>query len=147
MGYPANLPSCGYNRLVNSRVLCLMVGIVLLGGCNRGVENKEAVRQAVIDHLANRAGLNVASMQVDVSAVSFRKDEADATVVFRSKGGDPGQSMTMNYTLERKGGRWVVKGRSESGMPHGAAGTPPPGGQMPQGHPPVGGAKPSEAPK
>lgn len=136
----------GYNRSVNPRTLGLLAGVVLLAGCNRGVESKEAVRQAVIDHLAKRAGLNVSSMQIDVSAVSFRKDEADATVVFRAKGGDAGQSMTMNYTLERKGGRWVVKGRAEGGTPHGA-GVQAPGGQMPEGHPPVGAAKPSEPPK
>ncbi|MEN6533533.1 MAG: hypothetical protein ABFD89_07715 [Bryobacteraceae bacterium] len=123
--------------------LWVIVGIGLLTGCNRGIESKEAVRQAVIDHLADKAGMNVSSMQIDVASVSFRKDEADATVLFRAKGGGGSQSMTMNYTLERKGNRWVVKGRSESGMPHGAMGGGAQGQQMPPGHPAMGGGKPS----
>ena len=64
---------------------------MLLAGCNRGIENKEAVRQAVLDHLANHAGLNVGSMQVDVVSVSFRQNEADATVSFRAMGAESGR--------------------------------------------------------
>jgi hypothetical protein len=46
--------------------------------------------------------------------------------------------MQMQYTLERKGDRWVVKGRRDSGgLPHG--GTP---GAMPPGHPPTGASAP-----
>jgi len=111
----------------------LLVGVLVLGACNRGLENKEAVRQAVIDHLSSRSNLNVASMQVDVTAVTFRENEADATVSFQAKG-STGGGMTMSYKLERKGSRWVVKGKSDTGgMPHGAM------GEMPGGHPPVTG--------
>lgn len=111
----------------------------MLGACSRGIESKEAVRQAVIDHLAARSNLNVSSMEVDVTAVSFRENEADATVMFRAKGAGTGQSMTMNYTLERKGNRWVVKSKSGvGGMPHGSTDA-----ELPAGHPPVGGEKPS----
>ena len=118
----------------------LLAGVVLLGACNRGLENKEAVRQAVIDHLSSRSNLNVGSMQVDVTAVTFRENEADATVSFQAKGATGG-GMTMSYKLERKGNRWVVKGKSDTGgMPHGAMG----GGEMPSGHPPVGGQEPQQ---
>jgi hypothetical protein len=43
----------------------------------------------------------------------------------------------MRYTLEQKGGKWVVKEKAQAGgSPHGAA--PNPGaGQLPAGHPPL----------
>lgn len=130
-------------------VLC--AGFVL-AGCNRGgIENKEAVRQGVIDYLAGR-DLNVASMSVEVSSVTFKGTEADATVLFTPRGASGGgQSMTMRYTLERQGNRWVVKGKGDPGKeghgmgteganPHGGMPNMPPG-EMPPGHPPVSGSE------
>ncbi len=114
---------------------------LVLGGCNRGLENKEAVRQAVLDHLSQRGTLNLSSMQVDVVSVAFRQNEADVAVSFRPKGAAGAPGMTMNYTLQRQGNRWTVKGRSDSGASsHGAAGQMPEG--MPSGHPPMGGSQP-----
>jgi hypothetical protein len=132
--------------------LRLALGFSLLlffWGCHRGMETKEAVRQGVVDHLSSRTGLSVASMQIDVLSVAFRGNEADTTVSFRPKGG--GEGMQMNYTLERKGDRWMVKGRagSTSGMPHGSA-VPPPGAMgtgLPAGHPPVPKSTPSDSKK
>ena len=115
--------------------------------CNRGIDNQEAVRKAILDHLSSRAGLNVAAMQIDVTAVTFRQNEADATVSFRPKGTSGGAGMTMNYTLEKKGNAWVVKGKPDSGgMPHGAT-APAPGTMMPSGHPDVGAKQPAETKK
>lgn len=111
---------------------------LLLVGCNRGLDTKEAVRQGVIDYLSARSNLNMSSMNVDVVSVAFRGDEADATVSIRPKGGDAAAGMAMRYTLEKKGNRWVVKGKgsghagAESGMGSGGA-----GGTMPPGHPAV----------
>ncbi len=102
-----------YNRHVKCLTFAVLAGLVLLGGCKRPVENKEAVRLAVLDHLAKRAGLNVASMQVDIVSVVFRQNEADATVAFRAKGSTGGPAMNMNYTLVKQGNGWVVKGRAE----------------------------------
>ncbi len=117
-----------------------------LGGCNRGLESKEAVRQAVLDHLSQRGNLNLNSMQIDVVSVAFRENEADAAVSFRAKGDQSGPGMTMNYTLERQGNRWTVKGRADGGSTaHGAAGEMREG--MPSGHPPVGGAPAPETKK
>lgn len=118
---------------------------LLLSGCSRNMESKEAVRRGVISHLSNRAGLDVNSMDVEVTAVSFRGSEADATVSFRPRGSsDAAAGMQMQYTLERKGNEWTVKGKRESGMsPHGGApgAQGGAGGQLPQGHPPVGEGK------
>ncbi len=135
--------------------LALLVCALALApvGCNRGggIENKEAVRQGVVDYLSSRSNLNVASMNVDVTSVTFKGNEADATVSFAPKGaGGAGQGMSMRYTLERKGNRWVVKGRADSGKnahgmggPGGEGAMPPmpgqnpPAGELPPGHPPM----------
>lgn len=109
-----------------------------------------------MDYLAQRSNLNISAMQVDVTAVSFRQNEADAVVSFRPKGA-VGGGMQMRYTLERKGDRWMVKGhgQTQAGQsPHGMGqmpaggqgmgGPPPPAGEnrggsgLPPGHPMVG---------
>ena len=116
---------------------------LVFAGCNRGLDNKEAVRQGVVDYLGSRTNLNISSMSVDVISVTFRGEEADATVSIRPKGGDAGAGMSMRYTLEKKGSRWVVKGKgsghagSEAGM--GGEGV----GSMPPGHPAVPGEQKS----
>ena len=120
--------------------------------CKRGIYDQEAVRQGVIDYLSKRSNLNVAGMNVSVTSVTFRKDEADATVAFTARGANPGQPMSMRYTLERQGDHWVVKDKAETGgSPHSAAGAnphgtvaPPAGGQLPPGHPPIGGTQPKQ---
>jgi hypothetical protein len=153
-----------YNRIVKTSVGAVLAAALFLSGCGRAVDSKEAVRQGVLDHLSTRAGLDLKSMQVDVVSVSFRQNEADAVVSFQPKGSPgPSAGMQMQYTLEKKGGRWVVKVKRESGMsPHGGGapgpamppGHPPggamppggagtPGGAMPPGHPPAGKSAPS----
>jgi hypothetical protein len=109
--------------------------VLCLAACNRGNANKEAVRQGVIDFVAAR-GLNVQGMSVDVTAVQFNGNHADATVEFAPKGGPAGSGMSMRYQLEQQGSKWVVTGRTDTGSPHG-------GGAMPGGAPgenPHGGA-------
>jgi len=111
--------------------------------CHRGIDTEEAVRQGVIDYLSKRSNLNVAGMNVEVTSVSFRQNEADAVVAFTAKGASPGQPMTMRYTLERQGDHWVVKEKANTGAnPHGAASAP--GGQLPPGHPPVDRGQPKK---
>jgi uncharacterized membrane protein YgcG len=124
------------------KLQALVVAAVLLTACNRASQSPEAVKQGVLNHLSKTAGLNVGSMAVDVSSVTFRDNEADALVSIRPKNStDPANAMSMKYTLERKGGEWVVKGRSGGGgNPHGGA-MPSGGGgggsQLPPGHPPA----------
>jgi len=74
--------------------------------------------------------------------MTFERDTARATVDFRVKGGDAG--MQFNYTLDRKGDKWVVQARQDTGQGHGVV--QPPGGtgdaptgtgQLPPGHPSV----------
>jgi hypothetical protein len=106
----------------------------------------------MMEYLAKRTDL--VSMDVNVSAVSFRDDQAFATVQFRAKGStDTANSMKMAYVLNRDGNRWVVKGRPASGNPHGGSGGMPMQGSprggdmpvMPPGHPAI--PNPSGSPK
>ncbi|MGH9632190.1 MAG: hypothetical protein ACRD7E_28120, partial [Bryobacteraceae bacterium] len=107
-------------------------------GCNRAPQTKEAVREGVIEHLSKNSGLDLSSMNIEVTSLSFRENEAQATVSFKPRS-SPDQGMQMSYTLEREGNRWMVKKRADSGGdPHGGAA---PSGDLPSGHPPV---KPSE---
>src|SRR5205814_2487396 len=118
----------------------VVVGLLCcaLAACNRASENKEAIRQSVIDYVSSK--VNVGAMDVDVTSVAFKGDEADATVAFRAKGSPAGSGLQMRYTLEQKSGKWAVKDKAQaSGSPHGAMppGAASPGGgmEMPPGHP------------
>ena len=123
------------------RKFALFAAATLLVACSHDIQNTEAIRQGVVEYLKTRTaqtGLDVNMMQVDVTSVSFQRDEAQASVFFRPKNGPESGGMQMNYVLDRKGGKWVVRGRTENGVnPHGV----PPGGAMPPGHPAVGSDK------
>jgi hypothetical protein len=113
----------------------LFVAVLFLAACSKDIQNTEAVRQGVVDYLQQRTaetGLDVNSLVVTVSSVSFEQDVARATVAFSPKSAPGAPGMSMNYVLDRKGDKWVVKGRQVNpGNPHGAGDTPP-------GHPATG---------
>ncbi len=120
------------------RLSSIFVLVILLLGCKKNIENKEAVRQGVADHLAKRSDLM--KMEVRVDAVQFSGNEADASVFLEAKSGPAaGNGMQMRYKLERQDNKWVVKGKglsAVSGAPHGASqgaadGMP----ALPPGHP------------
>ena len=148
---------------MNRSLLYLLLGTVLLAtaACKKAGENKEAVREGVVQHLTKNAALDVNSLTIDVTDVKFQGDEATAAVAIKPKSA-PDQGMTMSYTLVRKGEKWEVKGKAAGhgggagmGAPPAAAeppaaGTPEPkgalgdapkaptaGGDLPPGHPPV----------
>ena len=122
-----------------------VTAIALLVSCSGGPpQTKEAVREGVIKYISKRSDMTMASMNVEVSSVSFKQGEAEATVAFSAKGTTSGGgAMTMNYQLEPKGKEWVVKSRRDTGggaNPHGGAAAEGSGGAMPpmpQGHPPA----------
>lgn len=123
---------------MNLRFFLPFAAALVLAGCSSGskIQNEAAVRQGVIDYLSKRSDLALSQLNVNVSAVSFRKNEADATVTIAPKGGAT-QGMQIKYTLERQGNRWVVKGRGKGQEGHGG-GMPGGMGQMPPNHPPTG---------
>src|SRR5260370_7132833 len=82
-------------------------------------------------------------MIIDVTSVDFKDKEAAATVTFRPKS-NPEQAMSMSYSLEAKGNKWVVMKKAGPGgadNPHGGPVSPlgeaPGGAAMPPRHPPV----------
>jgi hypothetical protein len=119
------------------------VGFLILAGCAKDIQNQEAVKQGVMDYLKERAstmGLNIGAMDANVTSVSFEKDVARASVAFVVKGSPGAGGMNMDYVLDRKGDKWVVRGRQVSpGNAHGAEGLPGGAPQgLPPGHPPAG---------
>lgn len=117
--------------------------LLCLAACNRSGQNNDAVRQGVLDHLA-QAGLNMAGMEVALKSVQFNGNQADASVSISAKGANAAQGMQMKYHLEQKDNKWVVVGRQDGGQ-HGAGAMAPgsadPGGALPGGaNPHAGGA-------
>jgi hypothetical protein len=117
------------------RTLSALFLALLLAGCSRGLQTKDAVRQGVVDHL--KARNMSSSMDIDVTSVQFNGNRAEATVSVKPKGGTAEQGMSVGYQLEQQGNKWVVVGRKDvGGMPHGGA---MPGGMMPGMESPQGG--------
>jgi hypothetical protein len=122
---------------VKSAAFCLAA--LLLAGCSKNIDTTEAVRDGIIKDISKT--IDVGSMDVTVTSVSFREKEADATVSYTPKGMPGTQAMVMSYALERQGDEWKIKSRSmltphdqvkpgETGLPAGHPGaetTPPPG--------------------
>jgi len=120
--------------------IVLVAGMLVLAACARkNIENKEAIRQAVVEYLSSRqaqTGLDMSTMDVDVVAMTFERDTARATVAFKVKNSDAG--MQINYSLDRKADKWVVQPKQENGGGHGVPipdGNPGGGGALPPGHP------------
>jgi hypothetical protein len=123
-----------------------MVFLGLLGltaGCGKNIKTREQVRADLIDHLSTKTGLEMKSLDIDVTKVTFEHDQAQATVSFHQKS-DPSINggMVMVYTLAPKDGHWVVVRRGDS-QGHQFGGEPVPADQnLPPGHPRVDGASP-----
>ncbi len=119
--------------------------MICLVGCNKASENKDAVRQGLLEYLATR-GMTPAAMDITVTAVKFDGKQAEATVAFAAKGNATAQ-MTMQYHLELKDSKWSVVGRKDSSGHSTAPGGTAPGGaapgEMPGGMPPGAGADPA----
>ena len=108
----------------------LAVGVALLSGCQKSIQSQDAVKQGIMTYLAKRSDL--LSMDVNVTSVEFRQDEATATVHFQAKGNtSPGAGMNMQYVLHRSGEQWVVQAKAGANAAHGANGLPPPSATAP----------------
>jgi hypothetical protein len=125
------------------RQAAIFLLISCLAACQHGIQNKDAVRQGVLDYLSGPMGLNLQAMDVKVDSTNFDGNKAKAMVTISMKGNST-PMMTKQYELEEKSGKWVVVGRTgDSGhgamMPGGAS----PGAANPHGGmaaPPAGGA-------
>jgi hypothetical protein len=127
--------------VVFRRVVPFSLAVLLLAGCGNSMKSKQKVQDAIISRLQSRSGLDLNSLDITTTAVSFDKNMAYATVAFHPKGDTRvNSSMVMKYTLQQRDGKWVVVNVSDS-QGHGMAGGHPSGsGQLPPGHPPVNSA-------
>ena len=133
-------------KYVKQPLIPLLVIFGLLGACQKDIQNEDAVRRGIMSYLSKRQDLT--AMDVTVTNVAFRQNEATAMVHFQAKNSTaPGTGLDMSYVLERKGNEWEVKGKSMSqhggsmpgaDNPHGM-GAPPSGmpAPLPPGHPPL----------
>ena len=132
-----------YNRSV--KLTALALALLTLAGCSsQNIQTKEAVKEAIVSYLnarAEKTGINMGAMNVEVNTMSFQADRATVGVAFNLKTGEGG--MQMSYELERQGNKWVVKGASTTGKESGGMppNHPPAGGALPPGHPPAGGSR------
>ena len=119
-----------YNRIV--RPIFPLLLILCLAGCQHGGSNNpDAVRQGVMDRLAQQK-FDLNAMDIKVSSVEFHGEQADAVVSVALKGKTDG--MSFHYHLQRQANKWVVVGSPNSNA-HGGAGTADPnmGGANPHG--------------
>lgn len=129
-------PDYRYNCMMSRVAACFLLSLALLTSCGNSLNNKEKVRQAILDRLEKHSGLDLNALDVTVTSVSFSKNKAYATVAFHPKADtNIRNSMLMKYTLEARDGKWVVVNVADSqghGMPgHGSATSD----QLPPGHP------------
>ena len=123
--------------------LNIIVALALLTtGCAKDINNKEAVKQAVVEYFAGKQqaiGLDMNMFDIEIGSMSFQKDQATANIFIKPKAG--GEGMQLTKVLEREGEKWVVKRSVESGSGGGHGSTIPPpspsGGALPDGHPAV----------
>ncbi len=117
----------------------ILVSLLMLPGCANKMQSKEKVQAAILDRLQSHSGLDLNSLDVTTTSVSFDKNKAYATVAFHPKG-DPtvNGGMTMKYTLQEQGGKWVVVNVGDTqGHPVAGGQGGPPAEQLPPGHPGV----------
>jgi hypothetical protein len=114
------------------------IAFVSVTACRNSLQSKEKVQEAIVERLHTHSGLDLNSMSLTTTDVSFDKDKAFATVAFHPNGETAlNGGMTMKYTLEARGGKWVVVGVADS-QGHGLTGNSPASGdnmQLPPGHP------------
>jgi len=124
-----------YNgNVIRFAVILLAFNLLLTFGCKRAGDNKQAVHDSVVQHLAKNAALDVNQLDIDVTDVKFNGNEAVAAVSIKPKSA-PQQGMNMTYTLERRGEKWEVKGRGAGHAGMGAGSGPmggPPAGAVPE---------------
>jgi hypothetical protein len=128
---------------MNRACFAALLGSLLLltSGCKAKTDNKDAIRDAVVKHIAGMNGLNVNNMTITVTKATVNGDKAQADVDIRAKNSDPSApAMQLTYELQKQGEEWMVlKGQATGGMQHPAPGEMPPQGTMPPGHPSTGG--------
>ncbi len=125
-----------------NRTICalLLVALVSVAGCQPKPDEKEGIRQGVINYLSNVRGLNLPAMNITVTQATVNGNQATAQVEIKAKN-DSGGNMQLSYSLEKRGNEWVVLKSAPAGgsLQHPAPGTPMSGSALPPGHPDTSG--------
>lgn len=132
---------------MNRAFSAAFVGMVLLTvGCKSETDNNDALRNAVVKHIASMNGLNINNMTITLTKATIHGDQAEASVDIRAKDSDPSTpGMQLVYEMQKQGKEWVVvKGQPVGGMQHPGPGEMSQGG-LPPGHP-VSGQGPGSQP-
>jgi hypothetical protein len=119
----------------------------LLTACRDDLKNSDNVRQAILSRLQDHSGLDLKNLDVNITALTFDKNTANATVFFHPKNDSKlDGGMTMKYTLTERDGKWVVASVADS-QGHGMPGPPPARStELPPGHPALDSRNPSSSP-
>ena len=86
--------------------LLLALAAFGMAGCGRDAGDKEAIRNAINNHLASRGNLNTGAFDTEIQKVDIQGDQAKGDVAFHVKGG-PGM-MQLTYNLKKNGTTWSV---------------------------------------
>jgi len=121
------------------RHLALGLGVAAalfgLSACKKQVNDNDAIRAGILQHLTSIGTLNMSAMDMDMRSVAVAGNQAHAEVEFRPKTGGPpsGAGMQVAYDLEKRGAAWVVL----KSQPLGGAIQHPSTNQNPSAHQPV----------
>jgi hypothetical protein len=117
---------------MNRALLATLLGaaISVSGGCKAKQDDKVAIRTGVIRYLTSLNMLNLSAMDINITQATVNGNQAQAQVEIRAKNAEPGNSMQLTYSLEKRGEDWVVLKSQPAGgsMQHPAPGTMPPPG-------------------
>lgn len=80
---------------------------------NVPASDRDAIEQAIRQHLVGNRSINMAAMDMTLGQVSINGSQAQADAEFRLKTGGP--AMQMSYSLERHAGGWIVLNGAPSG--------------------------------
>lgn len=119
-----------------------ILALLVLASCGDKMESRDKVQAAIMQRLKSSSGLDLNSLNVTTTSVTFDKNLAYAKLAFHPKTDTKViDSMMMKYTLENRDGKWVVINVADS-QGHGLTGHSRAGDdQLPPGHPPVDGSK------
>lgn len=134
----ANHCKCASYNTEVSRLGVVLCTILAFAACGKNIKTKAQVEEAILHRLQTSSGLDLKSLDVTTTEVSFQNNMAYATVAFHPKADVAiNDALLMKYTLEDRNGKWAVvnvagaHGQNMSG--HGSVNT----GALPPGHPPV----------
>jgi len=106
-------PSQSYSSASDSAAASAAPVIGNAPASNATKSDREAITEAIQEHLKNNHSINMSAMESSVDHVNVNGDQATAAVSFHLKQG--GASMMMNYFLQRHAGGWIVLRSEPSG--------------------------------